>query len=1010
MAQVLTTAQPTEGDHGLDTTGLCLLSLDGGGVRGLATLYVLRGIMDRLNHERENRGLPYVKPCDVFYLIGGTSTGGLIAIMLGRLEMDVDECISTYSNLIAEVFSEKKHWLPFNLLVTVQSRFDSKKLKVAVEKVIRDRGLDPSEQLDNGQERGCKVFVCATSKDLYHIKRLRSYKLPGKKDDPVTVIQAALATSAATTFFDPVLIGTCEYADGALGANNPVDEVEAEAADLWCPEDANLQSLVKCFLSVGTGNPGEKPVGDRVDQLASTLTRITTETEKTAIKFLGRWRRAYELKRYFRFNVQQGLQDVGLEEYKKQPVIQRASEMHLDHYEQVSKVKECVGNLAGKQNPASPELQVSLFTALLLHEADGFIREECYGRGQLNIERLSRQLVPMEQCYINLGIIHQLGERPINPPGPQTSEFSLQRRLKVEGPIEGHRIELPALFDPRRTRSGDLKSPRRIFIRGRAGVGKSTLCKKIAHGFLNDMLWRTLFDRILWIPLRNLRARESRDRYDLTELFRDEFFSQHPKRDSLAEVLRNTCDKAGGGNSLFVLDGLDEIWQDLAPDSDLSRFVHYLLNCPNIIVTSRPSAVLPIHVDSFDLELETIGFRPEQVREYVRKVEPTRAEEIQSFLNAHPLIQSLVRIPIQLDALCYAWDDILEDIPDTMSDLYRIIENGLWRKDLGRLRKKVEGRLVNEKQRLYKTQVRTLIGDERRFVESIAFTGLYNDVIVFDNRFRDLVAEHFDPPPGMLDDFLLKISYLRASDTRRGEQNQTYHFLHLTFQEYFAARYFVRKWTENGTMLCLKMSKRRPRMMDARSFLREYKYSARYNIMWRFVTGLLRAECNDQGDHIVGFFNALQEEPVDLLGPTHERLVTHCLNEISLSETTPAIVSLRNALEQHLSKWLVFQCTRPRSWLPFQGPITLASEMEFPLRSLLSSLREEGDEFRRTLLLSMPPERGVAPPVVKAITSWISVDISGHLANTLVNYFMRTLRSTFLEAKCVTYLTHTLVV
>lgn len=81
----------------------------------------------------------------------------LIAIMLGRLEMDVDECISTYSDLIAEVFSEKKHWLPFNLLVTVQSRFDSKKLKAAVEKVIRDRGLDPSEQLDNGQERGCKV-------------------------------------------------------------------------------------------------------------------------------------------------------------------------------------------------------------------------------------------------------------------------------------------------------------------------------------------------------------------------------------------------------------------------------------------------------------------------------------------------------------------------------------------------------------------------------------------------------------------------------------------------------------------------------------------------------------------------------------------------------------------------------------------------------------------------------------------------------------------------------------
>jgi hypothetical protein len=42
----------------LDTTGLCLLSLDGGGVRGLSTLYILKGIMDRLNYERQAANLP----------------------------------------------------------------------------------------------------------------------------------------------------------------------------------------------------------------------------------------------------------------------------------------------------------------------------------------------------------------------------------------------------------------------------------------------------------------------------------------------------------------------------------------------------------------------------------------------------------------------------------------------------------------------------------------------------------------------------------------------------------------------------------------------------------------------------------------------------------------------------------------------------------------------------------------------------------------------------------------
>lgn len=61
----------------VDSTGLCLLSLDGGGVRGLSALYILKNIMDRLNGERNKfANLPPVKPCDIFDLIGGTSTGG----------------------------------------------------------------------------------------------------------------------------------------------------------------------------------------------------------------------------------------------------------------------------------------------------------------------------------------------------------------------------------------------------------------------------------------------------------------------------------------------------------------------------------------------------------------------------------------------------------------------------------------------------------------------------------------------------------------------------------------------------------------------------------------------------------------------------------------------------------------------------------------------------------------------------------------------------------------------
>ena len=64
------------GGNPLDENGLCLLSLDGGGVRGLSTLLILKRLMDRTNAERSTRGLTLAKPHELFDLIGGTSTGG----------------------------------------------------------------------------------------------------------------------------------------------------------------------------------------------------------------------------------------------------------------------------------------------------------------------------------------------------------------------------------------------------------------------------------------------------------------------------------------------------------------------------------------------------------------------------------------------------------------------------------------------------------------------------------------------------------------------------------------------------------------------------------------------------------------------------------------------------------------------------------------------------------------------------------------------------------------------
>ena len=193
--------------------------------------------------------------------------------------------------------------------------------------------------------------MCSITHETKEIVRLRSYSLTDETSIPATICQAALATSAATSYFDPVDIGARRFADGGLGANNPVDEVEGEASNIWCAETGDLKPLVKCFISIGTGNPGKKAIEDNVlGFLSRTLVGIATQTEETEKKFIAKWRQHFDEKRYFRFNVDQGLQDIGLVEYQQQGAIEAATDGYINHQAQKFRARDCVLNLKQKQS------------------------------------------------------------------------------------------------------------------------------------------------------------------------------------------------------------------------------------------------------------------------------------------------------------------------------------------------------------------------------------------------------------------------------------------------------------------------------------------------------------------------------------------------------------------------------------------------------------------------------------------------------------------------------------
>jgi hypothetical protein len=77
--------------------------------------------------------------------------------MLGRLEMDVDECIKEYSDLAAAVFGDKLSSIPVNIKGDVKARFDSAKLQAAIYNVVKQSGVCEDDLFNDGTKRGCKT-------------------------------------------------------------------------------------------------------------------------------------------------------------------------------------------------------------------------------------------------------------------------------------------------------------------------------------------------------------------------------------------------------------------------------------------------------------------------------------------------------------------------------------------------------------------------------------------------------------------------------------------------------------------------------------------------------------------------------------------------------------------------------------------------------------------------------------------------------------------------------------
>ncbi len=200
-----------------------ILSLDGGGIRGALTLGYLKKIENIIREKEQDDTLLL---CDYFDLIGGTSTGSIIAAGLAT-GMSVDKITELYLDLGGKIFGKKRSWwVPWQTAKYLKAEYDYSALEKSLKNTFGDTLLGGP---------GIKTGLCIIAKraDTNSTWTLMNHpdgkfydsKIGRNKDIPLW--QAVRASSAAPTYFVPQLIDvgnnqTAAFVDGGVSmANNP---------------------------------------------------------------------------------------------------------------------------------------------------------------------------------------------------------------------------------------------------------------------------------------------------------------------------------------------------------------------------------------------------------------------------------------------------------------------------------------------------------------------------------------------------------------------------------------------------------------------------------------------------------------------------------------------------------------------------------------------------------------------------------------------------------------------
>ena len=363
-------------------------------------------------------------------------------------------------------------------------------------------------------------------------------------------------------------------------------------------------------------------------------------------------------------------------------------------------------------------------------------------------------------------------------------------------------MSLPAMFDVEGVKK------KVILVEGGPGIGKSTLAIKICKCWAEGGLLKN-YDAVILLPLRDPEIQKAENTSDFLQIPNEE----------LREKVYKEAIKTKGERFCFIFEGYDELPADLREKPVFAKLMEKLPKC-TLVYTSRPEACRKLYT-LVSRRIDILGFEEAQIYQYIESVfsdSKEQAKTLVSQVKQNHIIRNIMSTPINAAIICHIFSN-LSYLPTTLTELYNYLCIQLIVRHVCTRTNLCAGEDV------WFNSLDDLLPEIQGEFDSLclmAYKGREKGQVVFSSSDLKTYGITEKKVSGL---GLLLIAPSSSSVLGR---ESSYNFLHLTLQEFCAAKYISKL----------------PPMQQLNCFKTQH-CNNNFSMIWKFYSGITKLNNNE---------------------------------------------------------------------------------------------------------------------------------------------------------------------